>query len=67
MSNQNVKRIYRTYHDTEVTEISVNIECPYCHREWQEPVPECGEVYKLTCDEDDDGCGNEFEMYFDAS
>ncbi|MNI46866.1 hypothetical protein D3C73_1013520 [compost metagenome] len=67
MSIEDVKRIHRTYHDTEVTNIAVNVECPHCGREWLEPDPECGETYKLTCDEDDDGCGRGFEMYFDAS
>jgi len=62
-----LKRIYRTYADTEVTHIGVYVECPYCGREWMEEDPECGNVYRLKCDDEfDDGCGKEFEMYFDA-
>lgn len=63
-----MKRIYRSYNDTVVTEIAVNVECPHCGREWLEDDPECGETYILQCgDEWDDGCGNKFEMRFDAS
>lgn len=63
-----MKRIYRTYHDTEVTKLSTQVECPYCGREWlEQDTDECGRTYILNCDEDDDGCGKDFEMYFDAS
>ncbi|MBD7967735.1 hypothetical protein [Paenibacillus gallinarum] len=63
-----MKRIHRTYSDTEVTILSTNVKCPYCGQEWlEEDKNECGETYTLHCDEDDDGCGKDFEMYFDAS
>lgn len=64
-----MKRIYRTYNDTEVVEIAVNVECPYCGMEWQEDKTECGETYILECEKDEwtDGCGKKFEMHFDAS
>lgn len=63
-----MKRIYRTYEDTEVVQLATNIKCPYCGIEWQEyDMDECGEIYKLICDEEDNGCGKEFEMSFDAS
>jgi transcription elongation factor Elf1 len=61
-----VKRIYRTYNDTEVTQLSVAITCPYCGEEWLEPdVDECGKTHKIVCENGD--CDKEFEMYFDAS
>lgn len=59
-----MEKIYRTYEDTEVSSIAVNVECPYCKEEWQESDPVCGESYNLICE---DGCGKEFKMYFDAS
>ena len=63
-----MKAIYRSYADTEIVQLATNIECPYCGREWQEyDKDECGEIYKLICDGEDDGCGKEFEMSFDAS
>ncbi|MBU9711080.1 hypothetical protein [Evansella tamaricis] len=66
-----LKEIYRTYNDTEVSEIVVNVECPYCGEEWQEDNPECGVTYELTCtnyyDTLEEGCGKKFKMYFDAS
>lgn len=63
-----MKRIYRTYNDTEVATIVVNIKCPHCGLEFQEEPPECGETVILTCDDEwDDGCGRNFEMHFDAS
>lgn len=63
-----MKRIYRTYNDTEVATIVVNIECPYCGSNFQEEPPECGETVTLTCDDEwGDGCGKEFEMHFDVS
>jgi hypothetical protein len=59
-------RIFRTYGDTEVTQISVQITCPYCGEEWMEPdKDECGTTYTLTCENED--CEKKFEMYFDAS
>jgi hypothetical protein len=68
---KNLKEIYRTYADTEVSEIVVNIKCPYCGEEWQEDKTECGETYELTCTDFHDilgeGCGKKFKMYFDAS
>lgn len=30
-----MKRIYRTYEDTEVVQLATNIECPYCGREFE--------------------------------
>lgn len=58
-----MKKIYRTYADTEIAMLVTNIECPYCGDEWQEyDMDECGETYLLVCD----GCGKEFEMYFDV-
>ncbi|MGL5767871.1 MAG: hypothetical protein ACRCX8_19725 [Sarcina sp.] len=63
-----MKTIYRTYEDTEVIKLATNIECPYCGREWQEEdMDECGTTYRVVCDEDYGGCGEEFEMYFEAS
>lgn len=63
-----MKRIYRTYNDTEVATIVVNIECPHCGNEWQEEPPGCGKTVVLTCGGDfDEGCGKQFEMHFDAS
>jgi len=65
---EKMKRIYRTYNDTEVATIVVNIKCPYCGEKWQEEPPECGETVVLTCGDDlDEGCGKQFEMHFDAS
>lgn len=29
-----MKKIYRTYADTEVVMLATNIECPYCGDEW---------------------------------
>lgn len=60
-----MKTIYRTYNDTEVATIVVNVECPYCGEEWQEDDDKtnCGETYILYCEE----CDKEFEMHFDAS
>lgn len=63
-----MKTIYRTYQDTEVVQLVTNIKCPYCEREWQEyDMDSCGTTYEIICDEEDDGCGKKFEMYFDAS
>ncbi len=64
-----MKQIYRTYKDTEVVELGVNVACPACKREWMEygDKTNCGETYELECDPDDGGCGEKFEMYFDAS
>jgi len=63
-----MKRIYRTYNDTEVLTIVVNVGCPNCGKTWQEEPPECGETVVLTCDDEwEDGCGEKFEMHFDAS
>jgi len=64
-----MKRIYRTYADTEVSVLATQIKCPYCGEEWLEDgMDECGKTYTLTCgDEFDDGCGETFEMHFDAS
>lgn len=66
-----IRRIYRGYRDTEVSEIVVNVECPYCGYEWQEDKTVCGETYNLICGGDlreilEEGCGKEFEMHFDA-
>lgn len=44
-----MEEIYRTYNETEVSEIVVNVECPHCGEEWQEENPECGVTYELTC------------------
>ena len=58
-----MKKIYRTYADTEVVMLATNIKCPYCGKEWQETdMNDCGETYQLICD----NCKKEFEMYFDA-
>lgn len=69
--NKNGERtIYRTYNDTEVSELSTNIECPYCNSEWsEERMSTCGETYTITCGEylRGEGCGKTFKMYFDAS
>jgi len=64
-----MKKIYRTYNDTEVYKLVTNIKCPYCGREWQEEdMDECGKTYIITCGDDfDEGCGKLFEMHFDAS
>lgn len=64
-----MKRIYRTYEDTEVVKLATNIKCPYCGSEWQEEdMDECGKTYIITCGyEYDEGCGKQFEMHFDAS
>lgn len=63
-----LKRIYRTYADTEVASLYTNVKCPYCDNEWQEQdMNECGKTYVLICDEFDGGCGKKFEMHFDAS
>ena len=63
-----MKKIYRTYADTEVVMLATNIKCPYCGEEWQETdMDECGETYLLICDDGfGEGCGKQFEMYFDA-
>lgn len=64
-----MKRINRTYEDTEVIMLATSIKCPYCGIEWAEQdKDDCGTTYVLTCDDGDgEGCGKEFEMYFDAS
>lgn len=64
--------IYRTYNDTEVVAIAVNIECPHCGYSWQDDQKiVCGETYEITCGEEhafvEQGCGKKFKMYFDAS
>jgi transcription elongation factor Elf1 len=59
-----VEKIKRTYADTEVWALAVNIECPHCGAHWVEiDKDECGNTYTLECE---DGCGKKFEMYFDA-
>ncbi|OBA07852.1 hypothetical protein A9P44_00425 [Paenibacillus polymyxa] len=61
-----MERIYRTYADTEVTQLSTAVKCPHCGEEWMEPdTDECGKTYKLRCENED--CEREFEMHFDAS
>lgn len=67
--NSETRRIYKTYADTEVASLYVNVECPYCGNEFQTlDTTDCGEMYTVECDEDfEDGCGKTFEMYFDAS
>ena len=64
------RMIYRTYNDTEVSEIVVNVQCPYCGDEWQEDKTSCGETYEMVCNGEyswsDRGCGKMFKMYFDA-
>ncbi len=64
-----MKEIYRTYADTEVSELSTSIECPYCGSEWSEGgMNECGKAYTITCGEYlTEGCGRQFKMHFDAS
>lgn len=65
-----MKKIYRTYNDTEVVELGVNIECPHCGREWlADGLTECGETYTINCGDHgwDDGCGEDFKMHFDAN
>lgn len=58
------RRIYRTYNDTEVAVLAVNVECPYCGSQWlEEDKCNCGETYVLECEK----CRKEFEMHFDAS
>lgn len=64
--------IYRTYNDTEVVEIAVNVQCPYCEYEWQEDKTDCGTTYDLICGGElrdilNEGCGKKFKMYFNAS
>ncbi|ASJ54841.1 hypothetical protein BP422_15470 [Brevibacillus formosus] len=59
-----MKRIYRTYADTEVYKLAVNVECPHCGNEQQEiDTDECGKTYVIECGD----CGEQYEMYFDAS
>lgn len=56
--------IYRTYNDTEVSELATNIDCPYCGCHWQEyDMSDCGETYELECED----CEKRFKMHFDAS
>jgi transcription elongation factor Elf1 len=58
-----MKRISRTYSDTEVTQLSVYVKCPHCGEEWLEPdVDECGKVFTLTCENEE--CEEKFELYF---
>lgn len=58
-----MKTIYKSYSDTEVVSLSVEIECPYCGNDQSElDATDCGETYIIECEE----CGKEFEMYFDA-
>ena len=65
-----MKEIYRTYADTEVSELSTRIKCPKCGSEWLEPdMNECGKTYELQCGDEwdlDEGCGEIFKMYFDV-
>ena len=59
-----MKKIYRTYADTEVSALATNIECPHCNAEWLEDgMSNCGTTYQIRCEE----CDEEFQMYFDAS
>lgn len=61
-----MKKIYRTHNDTEVTQISVSVTCPYCGEEWLEPdKDECGKTYSIICENEE--CEEEFKMHFDAS
>ncbi|WP_146259625.1 hypothetical protein [Paenibacillus dendritiformis] len=58
-------KIYRTYADTEVAVLATEIECPHCGATWMEiDVDECGQTFILTCDNEE--CGKQFEMHFDA-
>ena len=58
-----MKKIFRSYRDTEILALLVRIKCPVCGYEWMEDnVDECGKTYHLACYE----CDEEFEMYFDA-
>lgn len=64
-----MKRIHRYYADTEIVELGVYVECPHCGKEWLEnDKTECGKTYVINCGDHglDDGCGEYFEMYFDA-
>ncbi|MET3657862.1 hypothetical protein [Sporosarcina psychrophila] len=62
-----MEKIYRTYAETQVEVLHTQIKCPNCGMEWlEEDVSTPGETYTLGCDEFDDGCGTEFEMYFDV-
>ncbi|MEC0089360.1 hypothetical protein [Paenibacillus macquariensis] len=69
LQEEPMKKIYRTYADTEVTMLSTEVKCPYCGNEWfEEDKNDCGNTYTLRCDDEfDNGCGKEFEMHFDAS
>ena len=58
-----MKQIYRTYADTEVAMLYVEVECPYCGNSQSElDKTDCGTTYVIECDE----CEKEYEMYFDA-
>lgn len=62
--DREMKKIYRTYADTEVASLYTNVECPYCGNEQQElDMNSCGKTYTIECEK----CEKEFEMHFDAS
>lgn len=64
-----METIYRTYNDTEVVQLAVNVECPYCGNGFQViGVDDCGKTYEITCDKFwNVGCGKVFKMHFDAN
>lgn len=58
-----IGRIYRSYADTEITELGTQCECPYCgYEDLQYDKSVCGQTYVIQCEE----CEKEYEMYFDA-
>jgi hypothetical protein len=58
-----MKRIYRCYRDTEVSEIVINVKCPHCGDEFCIDSMECGTTKAIECED----CRKEFEVHFDAS
>lgn len=58
-----MKRICRNSDDTEVVEIGVRIECPYCGEEWIEVgVDSDDQIHIITCD--NSCCEKLFELDF---
>lgn len=58
-----MKKIYRTYSDTEVATLSCEVKCPICGNDfsYEDDLSPC-ETYVINCEE----CDEEFEMYFDV-
>jgi hypothetical protein len=59
-----MKRIYRGYSDTQVSEVVINVKCPHCDDEFDIESMYCGQTLVIECENTD--CRKEFEVHFDA-